>query len=61
MWQWMSDRYGPMGYCTDDEKMYLERHPAYSALAGEGHWREVSKKEQESFNRYVGKLAYEQS
>jgi hypothetical protein len=56
-WQWMDNRFGGMGWFTAAEK---EQHEGTSKFK-DGWWRPVPADGVDEFNRYVGRLAYEQS
>ncbi len=56
-WQWVSTTYGPMGWFTAEEKKAHEGTESFS----DGKWVPVAPAEVDSFNRWVGRLAYEQS
>jgi hypothetical protein len=56
-WQWMDDRFGPMGWFSDADKKQLENTEEFAS----GHWRRLATSEVASMNAYVGRLAYEQA
>ena len=56
-WQWMDDRYGGMGWFTEEEKWACENSP----VSANGHWREVPEAERDSMIAMIGQAAYDQA
>lgn len=54
-WQWIDDRFGPMGWFGDAYKARVENE-----FDG-GHWRLIEAEEVERMARIIGQLAHEQS
>lgn len=54
-WQWISNRFGPMGWFSDADK--VKNSPQFT----DGHWRMVPASEVAEMDRAIAQLAYEQS
>ncbi len=57
MWQWMDEKGEGRGWFSDEDRKNFENHPDLQ----NGTWREVNEEEQKSFNRWIGRMAYEQA